>query len=297
MNYLVTGATGFIGSRVVEALLAQGHSVNYLGRRRSSHLDTRAAFHFWNIKEAPPLDSMPRLDAVIHLAGEPVAQHWTAEVKRRIRDSRVIGTRKLVSAIGELDYKPSVLVSSSAVGYYGSRGDEILTEQSTPGSDFLAQVCLDWELEAVRARDFGLRVVPIRTGIVLGRNGGALKQMLPPFRLGLGGKLGNGKQWMPWIHIEDLVQLFIFAAENPEVSSPLNGVREPVTNAAFTRELGRALHRPTVFSIPKFGLKAAFGEMSEALLSSARVIPQATEKAGFHYKFNGLRSALNEAVS
>jgi len=297
MNYLVTGATGFIGSRVVEALLAQGHSVNYLGRRRSNHLDTRAAFHFWNIKEAPPLDSMPRLDAVVHLAGEPVAQHWTAEVKRRIHDSRVIGTRKLVSAIGELDYKPSVLVSSSAVGYYGSRGDEILTEQSAPGSDFLAQVCRDWELEAVRARDFGLRVVPIRTGIVLGRNGGALKQMLPPFRLGLGGKLGNGKQWMPWIHLEDLVRLFIFAAESQEVSSPLNGVREPVTNAAFTRELGRALHRPTVFSIPKFGLKAAFGEMSEALLSSARAIPQATEKAGFPYKFNDLRSALNDAVS
>lgn len=296
MNYLITGATGFIGSRLVQALLAQGHSVNYLGRQRSKHLDSRAAFHFWNVNEMPPLDSVPRLDAIIHLAGEPVAQHWTAEVKRRIHDSRVTGTRKLVSAISELEHKPSVLVSSSATGYYGSRGDEILTEQSSPGSDFLAQVCQAWEREAIRARDFGLRVVPIRTGVVLGRNGGALKQMVPPFRLGLGGKLGSGKQWMPWIHVDDLVRLFIFAAENQEVGSPLNGVREPVTNAVFTRELGHALHRPTIFSVPNFGLKAAFGEMAEVMLSSARVIPQATEKAGFHYKFNDLAAALKESV-
>ncbi len=296
MNYLITGASGFIGSRLVETLLAQGHSVNYMGRQRSKHLDSRAAFHYWNVNEAPPLDSVPRLDVVIHLAGEPVAQHWTAEVKRRIYDSRVTGTNKLVAAIATLEYKPSVLVSSSAVGYYGNRGDELLTEQSGPGSDFLAQVCRDWEREAIRARDLGLRVVPIRTGIVLGRNGGALKQMLPPFRLGLGGKLGSGKQWMPWIHVEDLVRLYIFAAENTAVNSPLNGVREPVTNAVFTRELGRALHRPTIFSVPTFGLKAAFGEMSEMILSSARVIPEATEKAGFRYKFNELGAALLEAV-
>lgn len=296
MNYLLTGATGFIGSKVVETLLAQGHSVNYLGRKRGKHLDSRAAFHYWNVNEAPPLDSVPRLDAVIHLAGEPVAQHWTAEVKRRIRESRVTGTRKLVAAIGALEFKPSVLVSSSAIGYYGDRGDELLTEESSPGSDFLAQVCRDWEQEAIQARDFGLRVVPIRTGIVLGRDGGALKQMLPPFRMGFGGKLGDGKQWMSWIHVDDLVRLYAFAAENPEVNAPLNGVRAAITNAAFTRELGRALHRPTLLPIPKFGLKAAFGEMSEVLLSSARVVPQRTEEAGFRYKYNDLSAALAASI-
>jgi uncharacterized protein len=296
MNYLLTGATGFIGSPIVDLLLSQGHSVNYLGRKRSQHLDSRAAFHHWNTNELPPLDSIPRLDAVVHLAGEPVAQHWTPEVKRRIYNSRIIGTRNLVSAIGQLDYRPSVLVSASATGYYGSRGDEILTEQSSPGTDFLAEVCRDWEREASRAREFSVRVVPIRTGIVLGHNGGALKQMMPVFRLGLGGKLGSGKQWMPWIHVRDLARLFVFAAEHPEIESPLNGVCQPVTNAVFIRELGRALSRPTLFTVPKFALKAAFGEMAETILSSARVLPEATTKAGFTFQFQELGSALKEAV-
>jgi uncharacterized protein len=297
MNYLLTGATGFIGSKIVDLLLSQGHSVNYLGRKRSQHLDSRAAFHHWNTSELPPLDSVPRLDAVVHLAGEPVAQHWTPEVKRRIYNSRIIGTRNLVSAIGQLDYKPSVLVSASATGYYGNRGDEVLTEQSRPGSDFLAEVCRDWEKEAFRAREFNVRAVPIRIGIVLGRNGGALKQMVPVFRLGLGGKLGSGKQWMPWIHVRDLARLCVFAAEHPEIESPLNGVCQPVTNTVFTRELGRALSRPALFTVPKFALKAAFGELSEPLLSSARVFPEATTNAGFEFQFQELGPALREAVS
>jgi uncharacterized protein (TIGR01777 family) len=297
MNYLLTGATGFIGSKIVDLLLSQGHSVNYLGRKRSQHLDSRAAFHHWNTTEIPPLDSVPRLDAIVHLAGEPVAQHWTPEVKRRIYNSRIIGTRNLALAIGQLDYKPSVLVSASATGYYGSRGDELLTEQSSPGSDFLAEACRDWEREASRAREFNVRVVPIRIGIVLGRNGGALKHMAPIFRLGFGGKLGSGKQWMPWIHLYDLARLFVFAAEHAEVESPLNGVRQPVTNAMFTRELGRALNRPTLFTVPPFALKAAFGEMAETILSSARVLPEATAKAGFEFHFQELGLALKEAVS
>ncbi|HSU30088.1 MAG TPA: TIGR01777 family oxidoreductase [Bryobacteraceae bacterium] len=297
MNYLLTGASGFIGSKIVELLLSQGHSVNYLGRKRSQQLDSRAAFHHWNTSEPPPLDSIPRLDAVVHLAGEPVAQHWSPEVKRRIYNSRIMGTRSLVSAIGRLEYKPSVLVSASATGYYGSRGDELLTEQSSPGSDFLAEVCRDWEREASRAREFNVRVVPIRVGIVLGRNGGALKQMLPIFRLGLGGKLGSGKQWMPWIHLHDLARLFVFAAEHAEIESPLNGVRQSVTNQVFTRELGRALNRPSLFTVPRFALKAAFGEMSDALLSSARVLPEETTKAGFEFQFPELGPALKEAVS
>lgn len=296
MNYLITGATGFIGSQLVGMLLAQGHSVNYLGRQRSRYLDSRAAFHYWKMNELPPLDSVPRLDVIIHLAGEPIAQHWTPEVKRHISESRVSGTRKLVAAIGRLEYKPSALISSSAIGYYGNRGDEVLTEESSPGSDFLAQVCREWEQEALAAREFGLRVVPIRTGIVLGRNGGALKQILPPFRLGLGGKLGTGKQWMSWIHVEDIVRLYLFAAENQAADAPLNGVRAAVTNVEFTRELGRALHRPTILPVPKFGLKAAFGEMSEVLLSSARVVPEGAEKLGFRYQYNDLRGTLAASV-
>jgi uncharacterized protein len=297
MNYLLTGASGFIGSKLVDLLLSQGHSINYLGRKRSQHLDSRAAFHHWNTSELPPLDSVPRLDAVVHLAGEPVAQHWTPEVKRRIYNSRIMGTRSLVSAIGQLDYKPSVLISASAIGYYGNRGDEVLTEQSSPGSDFLAEVCRDWEQEASRAREFNVRVVPIRIGVVLGRNGGALKQMLPIFRLGLGGKLGSGKQWMPWIHVHDLARLIAFAAESREIESPLNGVRQPVTNAVFTRELGHTLGRPTLFTVPKFALKAAFGEMADTILSSARVLPEAAMKAGFDFQFQELGPALDEAVS
>jgi hypothetical protein len=217
-------------------------------------------------------------------------------VKRRIAESRVSGTRRLVAAIDSLEYKPSALISSSAIGYYGNRGDEVLIEESSPGSDFLAQVCRDWEREAIAAREFGLRVVPIRTGIVLGRNGGALKQMLLPFRLGLGGKLGTGKQWMSWIHVDDVVRLYIFAAENQAANAPLNGVRAAVTNAEFTRELGGVLHRPTILPVPKFGLKAAFGEMAEVILNSARVVPKATEGLGFRYQYNELRGALAASI-
>jgi len=221
MNYLITGATGFIGSKLVDMLLSEGNSVDYLGRKRSASVDSRAAFHCWNPSEKPPLNSVPTLDAIVHLAGEPVAQRWTKEGKERIYRSRVEGTRRLVSAIGELQHKPAVLVTASAVGYYGDRGNEMLTENSTPGKDFLAEVCLDWEREATRAEEFGVRVVRIRIGVVLGPDGGALKQMLRPFRLGMGGKLGSGRQWMPWIHIDDLLRLFAFAAGNASVSGPL----------------------------------------------------------------------------
>src|SRR5579863_8291625 len=187
MNYLITGATGFIGTKLVDALLTSGQSVTYLGRRRSSRLDSRAAYFCLEPGKAPPLDSMPRLDVVVNLAGEPVAQRWTNEVKRKIQESRVHLTRQLVEVIGRLKHKPSVLVNASAAGYYGDRGDEILTEASEPGSDFLASVCVDWEREALRATEYGLRVTTVRIGVVLGQGGGALAKMLPTFRLGLGG--------------------------------------------------------------------------------------------------------------
>jgi hypothetical protein len=298
MDYLITGATGFVGQKLVNELLARGNEVNYLGRKRSHILDSRAAFHYWNAGETPPLNSISRLDAIIHLAGEPISQRWNAEVKCKIYASRVEGARKLVATIGELKHKPSVLVSASAVGYYGDRGDEILTEASPPASDFLAKLCVDWEHEALRAQDFGLRVIVVRIAVVLGRDGGALENILSPFRLGLGGRFGSGRQWMPWIHIQDLVHLLIFAAENPGVAGPLNACSpEPVTNAEFTKTLGRILHRPTIFPVPKFALKLALGEMAEFAFASQRVIPEATRKTGFQFTYPKLEPALKSILS
>jgi len=293
VNYLVTGATGFIGRKLVGYLLAGGHSVNYLARQRSRTMDSRAAFFCWEPGESPPLNAVPRLDAIIHLAGEPVAQRWTAEVKERIRSSRVEGTRNLVAAIAGLKHKPSVLVSASAVGYYGDRGDEILAESSQAGNDFLATVCVHWEQEALKAREAGLRTVPVRIATVLGREGGALPRMIRPFQLGLGGKFGTGRQWMSWVHVDDLVNLLMFAAVTPQLDGPLNGSSpNPVTNADFTNTLARALHRPAFFVAPRFALRLALGEMSDFLFTSSRVLPAAAQQAGFRFAHPVLEEAL-----
>jgi uncharacterized protein (TIGR01777 family) len=299
MTYLITGATGFIGRSLVESLLADGHSVNYLSRKIDRSMNLRAAFHHWEDPETtlPPLTSVPRCDAIIHLAGEPVAQRWTDEVKKKIRDSRVAGTRNLVEAIGLMRHKPSVLVSSSAVGYYGDRGDEVLTEEAKAGKGFLAEVCVEWERETLRARELGLRVVPIRTGVVLASGGGALKQMLPAFEFGMGGKFGNGKQWMPWVHRDDLLRLFRFAAETQSVDGPMNGTApEPVTNSEFTRTLARAIHRPALLPIPKFGLRLLLGEMADFLVQSTRAVPAAAERQGFSFTYNHLQNALDAVL-
>lgn len=297
MNYLLTGATGFIGRRLVQHLLDSSNGVNYLGQQRSNTLDGRAAFHSWNRGDEPSLNSVPRLDAVINLAGEPVAQRWNEKVKQAIYSSRVDGTRKLVTALEKLRHKPSVLVSASAVGIYGDRGDEILTEESAPGNDFLAHACVGWEREALRARESGVRVVLLRIAIVLGRNGGALKQMLIPFRLGLGGPLGTGKQWMPWIQLDDLVRLFVFAAEHEEVHGALNAsAPQPVINAQFTKALAQAVHRPAVMPVPKFALRMALGQVADFTLTSQRVIPEATQKAGFRFEHIQIEEALRSVV-
>src|SRR3954447_740650 len=277
MTSLLTGATGFIGRRLVRHLLANGHSVNYLARQRSGSLDSRAAFHYWDRNDEPRLESVPRLDAVIHLGGEPVAQRWTPEIKKRIMESRVDGTRKLVSAIGKLKHKPAVLVSTSAVGFYGDRGDQVLTEASGPGEGFLVEVCKGWEREAMRARESGLRVALLRVATVLGKDGGALKPMLVPFKLGVGGRFGDGKQWMPWIHLDDLVSLYVFAAQNGSAEGPLNAAApETVTNEQFTKTLGRVLSRPAFLPAPRFALRAVLGELADFVLSSQRVVPEAT---------------------
>ena len=296
MNITITGATGFLGRPLVARLAAAGHQLHVLGRRRSESLPLSAQFSAWDATNEPPHASLESAEAIIHLAGEPVAQRWTADVKQRIYDSRVKGTANLVAAIAGLSRRPRVLISGSAIGIYGSRGDEPLVESSAPGTDFLARLGLAWEAEAVRAETLGLRVVTLRTGLVLGR-GGALAKMLPPFRLGVGGKIGSGHQWMSWIHIRDWANLVSFALENPGLRGPVNATAPgPVTNEAFTRALAAVLHRPAILPVPEFALKLMFGEMGDVILASQRVLPKAARAAGFQFEFPELQPALLEIL-
>jgi uncharacterized protein (TIGR01777 family) len=245
---------------------------------------------------APPAAGIQDADVVIHLAGESVAQRWTDDVKRRIRESRVQGTRSLVEALSRENGRPRALVCASAVGYYGSRGDDVLTEASTPGSGFLPEVCVAWEREAAAAEQFGVRVVRVRIGVALAKHGGALAKMMPPFRMGVGGRLGSGRQWMSWIHLDDVCEMFRFAAEQP-IRGAINGVAPgAVSNADFTRSLASALHRPVIFPVPAFGLRVMFGEMSEMLLASQRVSPKGAEAAGFRFRYPELPLALADLL-
>jgi uncharacterized protein (TIGR01777 family) len=299
MNITVTGATGFIGSRLVKELLRAGHSIQAIGRKRSADLPKAIKFSEWQSTEAePPPESLAIADAIVHLAGEPVAQRWTPEVKGRIRSSRVDGTRNLVNALSKQSHQPRVLVCASAIGYYGSRGDEVLAETSAPGRDFLSQVVVDWEQAARQAEAAGIRVVSLRFGVVLGKDGGALAKMLPPFRLGLGGRLASGQQWMSWIHVDDVIGLIRFSLDNSSARGPMNTTSpHPVTNAEFTRELAAAVHRPAIFPVPRFALDLLFGEMAEVILGSQRVLPKATQSAGFQFHYPELRPALARLLS
>jgi uncharacterized protein len=274
VNVAITGASGMIGQRLLQRLREAGHTV---------HAVQRGA--------APP-----QCDALVHLAGEPIAQRWTGAAKKRIYDSRVEGTRRLVNALSTQSHRPSVLVCASAVGIYGSRGDEILTEKSPPGSGFLPRVAIDWEASGQAAEALDIRVVNLRLGMVLGR-GGALAKLLLPFRLGVGGRLGSGRQWMSWIHVDDVVSLILFAMESALRGSVNATAPEPVTNDEFTRRLASALHRPAIFPVPTFALKLVFGEMSEVLLDSQRVLPAAAQDAGFYFQYPELAEALDNLLA
>ena len=300
MKALVTGASGFVGRR----LLSKLEEPVVLTRDEKKAAKALEPFHAkaftWDpMAGPPPAAAFDGVDTVFHLAGDPVADgRWTEKKKARIRDSRIIGTRNLVAGIRDLAKKPKSLVSASAVGYYGSRGKEEIDERSPPGSDFLAEVCAGWEKEATTARELGIRVVPIRTGIVLGKNGGALAKMLTPFKLGLGSPLGDGQQYMPWIHIDDLVEVMLFAAREPTLNGPLNGTApHPVTNRDFTKTLGRVLGRPTFMpAVPPLALKVLFGQFGQVLLDSQRAIPTAALAAGFAFRFPELEPALREIL-
>jgi uncharacterized protein (TIGR01777 family) len=298
LNITITGATGFIGRRLIERLSASPHQLHALTRSTNVKFGSTAVWiSKWDPEtEEPPDYSLANADAIVHLAGEPVAQRWTPEAKIKIRESRVQGTRRLVQALSTQSRKPSVLVSGSAIGIYGSRGDEILTESSAPGADFLAEVCQEWEKQAVLAESLGIRVARIRTGIVLGKGGGALERMLPPFKAFVGGKIGSGKQWMSWIHLDDLVGIICHALENP-LGGAFNGTApNPVRNSDFTSELARALRRPALFPVPPFALKAVFGEMAEMLLGGQRALPKAIEAAGYQFQYPNLGPALRAVL-
>ncbi|HTM49722.1 MAG TPA: TIGR01777 family oxidoreductase [Bryobacteraceae bacterium] len=298
MNITITGATGFVGRRLIARLGEEPHQLHVLARSTAVRFgDTAVWISRWDPeKEDPPEESLINADAVVHLAGEPVAQRWTPEAKKRILDSRVQGTRRLVNALSTRSKRPAALICSSAVGIYGSRGGEVLTESSAPGSGFLADVCKEWEEQARLAESLGIRVARIRTGIVLGKGGGALRKMLPPFKAFLGGRIGSGDQWMSWIHIDDLVGIISHALRNP-ISGAFNGTApNPVTNAEFTRQLASVLGRPAVFPVPGFALKALFGEMAEMLLGGQKALPRAAEAAGYKFRYRDLEPALADIL-
>jgi len=286
---LISGASGLIGSALVPALESGGYEVARLVRGSAK---SRTDLVWDPMREVSPA-LVSGCDAVIHLSGENVAGRWTAEKKQKIRESRVVSTRNLAWAIAKAEAPPRTFVCASAIGYYGNRGDEVLTEDSAPGAGFLPEACREWEA-ATHVGIAGVRIVNLRFGIVLSKNGGALKKMLFPFRLGLGGKIGNGRQWWSWIHIDDVVSAVMHILRTDFLRGAINiTAPNPVTNAEFTRVLASAMKRPAIFAVPGFAAKLAFGEFAEeGILSSARVVPKRLEESGFQFRYAELESAL-----
>ncbi|MBA2735853.1 MAG: TIGR01777 family protein [Pyrinomonadaceae bacterium] len=297
MKILITGASGLIGTALQKSFAEKGYETLLAARskpKKSNEIQ-------WDTEKGFADEDLPRLDAldaIVHLAGENIAGRWTDEKKRRLMESRVDGTKNIVETIGKLKNKPKVLINASAIGVYGDRADEILTETSAAGDSFLAEIGKNWEAEAVKAENFGVRVVRLRIGIVLAKDGGALAQMITPFKFGLGGTIGSGKQWMSWIALEDVVRIVNFALENENLSGAINVVApNPATNEEFTDTLGATLHRPTFLPLPAFAVNLAFGEMGNALLlDSTRVVPKRLEEAGFKFDFPDLKAALEQAI-
>lgn len=298
MKILISGASGLVGTHLIPTILAKGHEIYRLVRKTPQNSDEIQ----WNADKGFAESEQSKLenfDAVVHLAGDNVAsESWSEAKKKKIRESRVVGTKVLIDALKKTRNSPKHFVSASAIGFYGNRGDEILTEESAKGRGFFPEVCSAWEAEAERAKEFGARVVCLRIGVVLATDGGALEKMLTPFKLGVGGVIGSGKQWMSWIALDDLIKLFHFALENENLHGAFNAVSpNPVTNQEFTKTLGSVLNRPTIVPIPEFGIKLLFGEMGKTLLlEGTRVLPKRLEDEGFEFQFTRLDEALKHVL-
>ncbi|MEX2252758.1 MAG: TIGR01777 family oxidoreductase [Thermoleophilaceae bacterium] len=302
MRVVVTGATGILGRAVVEALSGRGDEVVALSRdasRGREQLGSGVEVHAWAepLREAPPAEALRGADGVVHLLGEPVAQRWSDAAKRAIRDSRVLGTRNLVAGMKAASEGPGVLVSQSASGYYGPRGPEPVDESEPAGGDFLAEVCAAWEAAARVAEDAGVRVVRTRTGVVLSESGGALEKMLPPFKLGIGGPVAGGRQYVPWVHSDDVVGGLLHCLDSAEASGPVNlGAPAPATNAELSKALGRVLRRPAVAPVPAFALKLLYGEMAQIVTTGVRMVPARLEPLGYAFRRPDLEDALRAAT-
>lgn len=302
MRVAVTGATGMIGAALVRELVARGDEVTALSRsaeRARSTLGTEAETWADPKAEQPPRDALRGRTAVVHLLGETVAQRWSEEAKREIRDSRVLATRNLVDALGELpeDERPRVLVSQSASGWYGHRGDERLDEAAPGGDDFLAALVRDWESEARRAEEHGVRVVLTRTGVVLAEAGGALEKMLPFFKAGIGGPVAGGRQYVPWVHVDDVVGAIVFALDTEALSGPVNVTApEPVTNKELSKTLGRVLRRPAFAPVPGLAVQTLYGRMAEIVTTGQRAVPARLTELGYSFRRPDLEAALRNAT-
>lgn len=305
LRIAVTGATGLIGTALVQALQRSGAEVTVLSRdaararRRlaDAGLEPVEAFDWDLLHEPAPAAALEGRDAIAHLAGENVAQRWSAQAKRAIRESRVTGTRNLLAGLAATQQRPRTLVGSSAIGYYGARGEEPLDEEAPPGEDFLAEVCVAWEAEAAKATELGARVACVRTGVVLHRDGGALAKMLPPFRLGIGGPVAGGRQFVSWVHRDDVVGMYVAALSDERWSGPVNATApDPISNRDFSRTLGRVLHRPALLPVPGAALALLYGEMAEIVTGGARVMPAKALVLGYAFEHPQLHEALVAAL-
>ena len=296
MKLVITGATGFIGSALCSQLLQRGHHLTLLTRRAPPDASTPGkTWRHWMPGTSGEWEaSLDGADGVINLAGEPIAaRRWTANQKQRIHLSRTEATRSIVEAFAKAKRKPAFLLNGSAVGYYGPHGDEIVAEETPAGSDFLSSVCRAWEGEAQKAEPMGIRVVRLRTGIVLGPHGGALAKMLLPFKVFVGGPLGSGAQWMSWIHLEDELGLILHLIETPQAAGAVNATApNPATMKEFCQTLGKVMHRPSWAPVPSFALRLMLGEMADMLLTGQRVVPAAAQKLGYQFRYSNLSDAL-----
>jgi uncharacterized protein len=292
---LISGASGLLGGALVPTLQSRGFAITRLVRGTPTSEDQ---IHWVPNRTIDP-ESVSGFDAIIHLAGESVATRWSDARKAKIRESRITSTRHLAQALAQTSKRPRVLITASAIGYYGDRADEILNEKSTPGSGFLAEVCREWETANQPATDAGIRTVQLRTGVVLSSKGGALKKMLPPFRMGVGGNLGSGRQWMSWIPIQDWLGAVHHILKNDLLQGPVNMVGpKPVTNAEFTQTLASELHRPAIFPVPAVAAKLLFGQMAEeVLLASQRVEPARLVTSGYPFQYSDLAKALENCLA